>query len=99
MTLWLYRDHLTISYDDLVVAQYQVRYQPDQHHFTQITDPALYPTPHQSPQMTFWERQAGWWNLAQRLALLPIRRIRQTVGGEQLPIDPSLLEAPEDTAA
>lgn len=99
VTLWLYRDHLTISYDDLVVAQYQVRYQPDQHHFTQITDPALYPTPHQSPQMTFWERQAGWWNLAQRLALLPIRRIRQPVGGEQLPIDPSLFEAPQDTAA
>jgi hypothetical protein len=49
------------------LSQFTVVYQPDKHHFRQVTAPHLFETHSQSPQLEFWRRDAVEWHAVRRL--------------------------------
>jgi len=55
VAVWLYAERLTIAFDDTLVAQSLVEYQPDGKHFRAVGEPHRYPTQYQSPQLPLWE--------------------------------------------
>jgi putative transposase len=59
--LWLYRGHLTVAFADEALAEYQVRYQPDDHHLVAVTEGALLPNAYASPQPWLWELGPTEW--------------------------------------
>ena len=53
--VWLYGETLTIEFADEPLAQYRVRYQPNKKQLRAITEPRLFETAFQSPQLALWE--------------------------------------------
>ncbi len=76
VAVWLYEQTLTVEFADEALAQYQVTYQPDRRHFTAITGPRLFETPHRSPQLPLWELGEGEWLHVLRLPDYAPRRRR-----------------------
>jgi hypothetical protein len=76
---------LTIEFADEPLAQYRVRYQPDKKHLRGITEPRLFESAFQSPQLSLWELDdAEWLKVIRRPDFAP-RQPRQ-----QLPVQASL---------
>jgi hypothetical protein len=83
--VWLYGETLTIEFADEPLAQYRVRYQPDKKHLRGITEPRLFESAFQSPQLSLWELDdAEWLKVIRRPDFAP-RQPRQ-----QLPVQASL---------
>lgn len=88
VVVWLYQEHMTVAFKDMVLGQYSVTYQPDHRHPATVLLDQLYPTPFQSRQLTLWERNDPMWRLAYRVPLYPVRSRRsQPHPGEQLTFD------------
>lgn len=45
VAVWLTRQTLTIEHENIPLAQYEVAYQPDEHHFTQVHPLHFFETP------------------------------------------------------
>ena len=76
VAVWLYEERLTVAFDDTLLAQSLVEYQPDKKHFRTVSDPQLYPTQYQSPQLPLWELRDHEWVKVLRSPRRMIRRKR-----------------------
>jgi len=56
-----------VEYRETPLAQYTVRYQPDQKHFKSVPEARRFETPYRSLQGQFWELDDTLWQLAKRL--------------------------------
>jgi hypothetical protein len=65
--VWLYGENLTVHFTEEPLAQYKVAYAADQKRLRRITDPRLFETPFQSPQLFLWEHGLADWHLVLRL--------------------------------
>jgi hypothetical protein len=74
VAVWLYEERLAVAFDDTLLAQALVEYQPDKKHFRAVSDPYLYPTQYQSPQLPLWELGDQEWVKVLRLPPRMIRR-------------------------
>jgi hypothetical protein len=74
VAVWLYEERLTIAFDDTLLAQSLVEYQPDKKHFRAVSAPQLYTTQYQSPQLPLWEFGDQEWVKVLRLPPRVIRR-------------------------
>lgn len=84
VAIWLYEESLTLVFADDALAAYTVSYQPDQTHFTTITEPQLFETRHRSRQLRLWNLRDDEWNKVYRVQVIPRRRHRR------LPVDAQL---------
>ena len=51
VAVWITRQTLTVEYDDLPLAQYDVQYQPDAQHFSQVHPLHFFETPFMIPRL------------------------------------------------
>lgn len=65
--IWLHGDALTVEYEETLLAQYTVRYQPDKKHFKAVPEARRFETPYRSLQGSLWELDETLWQLAKRL--------------------------------
>ena len=75
--VWLYAETLTIEFADEPVAQYTVRYQPDQAHLLAVEEPRLFETPYRSTQLPLWELSDTEWLKVMRRPPYAPRKPRQ----------------------
>ena len=73
VAVWLYEERLTVAFDDTLLAQSTVEYQPDRKHFRSVSEPQLYATQYQSPQLPLCELGNQEWI---KVVRLPPRAIR-----------------------
>ncbi|HZU70794.1 MAG TPA: hypothetical protein VFA09_26200 [Ktedonobacteraceae bacterium] len=59
--VWLHGDALTVEYEEIPLAQYTVRYQPDHKHFKEVPEAKRFETPYHSPQGQLWELDETMW--------------------------------------
>ena len=71
VAVWLYKEQLSIEFDETLLVQYTVDYQPDQKHFRAVADPRIYETHYRSPQLSLWHFGDDEWLKVLRL---PVRR-------------------------
>jgi putative transposase len=76
VAVWLYEERLTIAFDNTLLAQSTVEYQPDGKHFRAVSPPHLYTTAYQSPQLSLWELGEHEWVKVLRLPPRILRRKR-----------------------
>ena len=94
VVVWLYQEHMTVAFKEMVLGQYTVTYQPDQIHPATVMPDRLYPTSYHARQLTFWERSDPMWRLAYRVPLYPVRLRRSPMAtGEQLGFPRETLQA------
>ena len=55
VAIWLYQEQLSIEFNNTLLVQYSVEYQPDRRHFRAVTDPRIYETQYQSLQLPLWQ--------------------------------------------
>lgn len=55
VAVWLYKEQLSIEFNDSLLVQYHVDYQPNHTHFRSVTDPHIYETQYRSPQLSLWK--------------------------------------------
>jgi hypothetical protein len=65
---------LILSFAEEPLAQYKVTYASAGKRLRQITDPRLFETPFQSPQMFLWEQGLADWHLVLKLPEYAPRR-------------------------
>ncbi len=90
VAVWLYEAELLVVYEDEFLAQYTVQYQADHHHLKTVTEPRLYPTQHQSPQLSLWDLGDDTWRKAVPVRPYVVRREPQElpeVVQTMLPLD------------
>ena len=51
VAVWLYREQLTVEFNETFLAQYRVDYAPNKKHFRAVTNPQIYDTRYRSPQL------------------------------------------------
>jgi putative transposase len=78
VAVWLYREQLSIEFNDALLVQSSVAYQPDQKHFRSITDPRIYATHYQSPQLPLWQFGDDEWLKIVRLQPMNARKKHQS---------------------
>jgi hypothetical protein len=72
--VWLYAQTLTIEFADEPLAQYTVRYQPDQAHLLAVEEGRLFATPYRSAQLPLWElSDTEWLKVVRRPPYAPRR--------------------------
>ncbi len=76
VAVWLYKEQLTVEYQDTHLVTYTVAYQPDGKHFRDITTPQIYETQYRSPQLPFWQFGDDEWLKIVRLPRLSVRKKR-----------------------
>ena len=76
-------EQLSIEFNNTLLVQYTVAYQPDQKHFRAVTDPHIYETQYRSPQLSLWKFGDAEWLKILRQPLLPARRKRQSSSATQ----------------
>jgi len=76
VAVWLYEERLTIAFHDTLLAQATVDYQPDGTHFRAVSEPYLYATQYQSPQLPLWALDDHEWVKVLRLPPRVLRRKR-----------------------
>lgn len=59
--VWLYAEQLTVAFADEPLARYRAQYEPDKKHLRAVTEPQLFETPFQSPQLPLWTLDDGEW--------------------------------------
>ena len=85
VALWLYDESLTVVFAEEALAAYTVAYQPDDHHFTRISDPQIFETRHRSRQLRLWNLTDDEWRKVYRLPIVPRRpRLRHADAQHQL---------------
>ncbi len=72
--VWLYGENLTVHFAEEPLAQYKVAYANNGKRLRQITEPRLFETPFQSPQLFLWEQGLADWHLVLRLPEYAPRR-------------------------
>lgn len=80
------REQLTVAFADEALAQYQVTYQPDNRHLTDVTTADVFETPYRSPQPPLWEWGADEWLTVVRVAPYAPRQPRQVAAAQQVPL-------------
>ncbi len=84
VAVWLYKEQLSIAFNDTLLVQYSVEYQPDQKHFRSIADPQIYETQYRSPQPPLWQFGNDEWLKILRLPPVKIRKKRpQNIATQQ----------------
>ena len=53
--IWLYKEHLTISFKTTELAHYTVEYAPDAKQLRDVTNAQVYTTQYRSPQLSLWQ--------------------------------------------
>ncbi|MDQ5826908.1 MAG: helix-turn-helix domain-containing protein [Chloroflexota bacterium] len=76
VAVWLYKEQLTVEFNDTQLAHYAVEYQPDGRHFRAVTDPQIYDTQYRSPQLPLWQFADDEWLKVLRLPHVRVRRSR-----------------------
>jgi transposase len=61
VAVWLYKEQLTVAFNDSLLVQYMVGYQPDHKQLRSVTDPRIYETQYRSPQLPLWAFGDGEW--------------------------------------
>lgn len=74
VAVWLYKEQLSIEFNETLLVQYTVTYQPDHKHFRSIADPHIYETQYRSPQLPLWQFGDDEWLKVLRLPLLKVRK-------------------------
>ncbi len=77
VAVWLYKEQLSIEFNETLLVQYRVEYQPDQKHFRAVADPRIYDTQYRSPQLPLWQFGHDEWLKILRLPSPPARPKRQ----------------------
>lgn len=77
VAVWLYKEQLTIEFNDTLLVHYRVDYQPDHKHFRSVTDPRIYDTQYRSLQRSLWELSDDEWLKILRLKPRKVRRKQQ----------------------
>jgi hypothetical protein len=72
--VWLYGEHLTVHFADEPLSQYKVAYDRDHRGLKTVTEPRLFETLYQSPQLALWEFGPDDWHLVLRLPEYAPRR-------------------------
>ncbi len=75
--VWLFGEVLTVAFDDDTLAQYHVRYEPDERRIQALTEGRLFETRYPSPQPFLWELADVEWHTVLRLD--PYREQRHPV--------------------
>lgn len=86
--VWLYGENLTVHFAEEPLAQYKVAYERDQKALKIVTEPRLFETQFQSPQLALWEVGPGDWHLVLRLPEYAPRR-RPVTTAVQIPLFPA----------
>ena len=84
--VWLCGEHLTVEFADEPLAHYQVTYQPDKRHLKTVTNPQIFETPHQSPQLPLWTLGADEWLQVLKLPGYAARRSPRPTAVQQPPL-------------
>jgi transposase len=82
--VWLYGENLTVHFAEEPLAQYKVAYASNEKRLRQVTEPRLFETPFQSPQLFLWERGLADWHLVLRLPEYAPRRRKRTLAVQPL---------------
>ena len=85
--VWLYGENLTVHFAEEPLAHYKVDYERNQKDLKRITEPRLFETGFQSPQLLLWELGPDDWHLVLRLPESAPRR-RAVAEAVQLPPAP-----------
>jgi putative transposase len=88
IAVWLYGEQLTVTFADEVLAQYRVKYQPDERQFTDIVEEELFETPYCSPQLSIWERDELEWLTVIRMPAYTTRQRHHPADVTQLYLFP-----------
>ena len=78
--VWLYGETLTVAFREQPLAQYGVRYGPDERHLDAVTAPVLFETPYRALQPPLWEPGPDDWLLVVRMPAVPRRVCRRPAG-------------------
>lgn len=73
VAVWLYKEQLSIEFNETLLVQYVVAYQPDHKHFHSIADPHIYETHYCSPQLPLWQFSDDEWLKILRLPPVKMR--------------------------
>jgi hypothetical protein len=82
-----------VQYAEEPLAQHRVVYERDHKRLRELTEPRLFETPYQSPQLLLWELRPGDWRVALQLPESAARR-RATSEAVQLPLFAPQPDAP-----
>jgi len=82
-SVWLFGEVLTVAFEDETLAQYRVRYEPDERHIKALTEPRLFETRYPSPQPFLWGLGNVEWHTVLRLRPYKKRQRRVAVGGQE----------------
>jgi putative transposase len=74
VAIWIYEGTLRLEYEQTLLARYTAQYNRQSKQLQQVTQPQLYPTPYQSPQLELWELDEQQW---QKVRHLPERGQRR----------------------
>jgi hypothetical protein len=92
--VWLYGENLTVHFADEPLAQYKVAYAKAGKRLRTVSDPRLFETAFQSPQLFLWEHGLADWHLVLRLPeYAPRRQLGTRV------VQPPLFERGGDSTA
>ncbi len=86
--VWLYGENLLVHFAEEPLAQYKVTYERAQKAVKTVTEPRLFETQFQSPQLFLWELGPEDWHLVLRLPEYAPRR-RAASAGLQPPLFPT----------
>lgn len=76
-SVWLFKETLTIAFDEEPIAQYTISYGPDGRELRQITASRAFPSAHPLPQATLWNmHEIEWRKVKQLRPYAPRRSLR-----------------------
>jgi len=77
VAVWRDNEQLSIEFNETLLVQYTVAYQPDHKHFRSIADPHIYATHYRLPQLPLWQFGDDEWLKVLRLPALKVRKQHQ----------------------
>jgi transposase InsO family protein len=85
VSIWVYDERLRVEYDQTLLAQYAVQYDRRRKRIAQVSDPVVYPTAYDSPQMELFELDDAQWHKIRERPYQ--RRSRRTVCEDATQLD------------
>jgi len=85
VSIWIYEGQLRIEYQQTMLAKYACDYNQHQKQLREVTQPTLFQTPFQSPQLVLFELDDEQW-LKIRQRIWHPRKKRIVAPGKQLPL-------------
>ena len=86
VAVWLYKEQLSVEFNESLLVQYSVTYQPDHKQFRSVTHPHIYETAYRSPQLPLWKFGDDEWLNVLRVPLITGRKKRVVDGRIQPPL-------------